>query len=296
VVLTPAVAAVSRRARAAPLPYLFICAFIANAASFTLPISNPANLVVFGNQLPPLAQWLARFALPSLAAVLVTFAALWLTQRRALRGAIAREVPLPELSAGARLAGAGIALTALALLGASAAGVALGLPAALAAVLTVAAALGRERASAWPLLRGVSWGVLPLVAGLFVLVAGIDRTGVLAELGRALQSTAHAQRGALWEIGIATALACNATNNLPLALVAGTTLGTVPLPTALGNAVLVGVDLGPNLSVTGSLATILWLIALRREGEHVSAARFLRLGVWVMLPALLFALLAIWLQ
>ena len=54
VVLTPAVYAAARQARAPPLPYLFACAFIANAASFVLPISNPANLVIFGRQLPPL--------------------------------------------------------------------------------------------------------------------------------------------------------------------------------------------------------------------------------------------------
>ncbi|WP_249167666.1 ArsB/NhaD family transporter [Bradyrhizobium elkanii] len=58
-------------------------------------------------------------------------------------------------------------------------------------------------------------------------------------------------------------------------------------------AVLIGVDLGPNLSVTGSLATILWLIALRREGEHVDALRFLRLGILVMPPALVLSLLAL---
>lgn len=296
VVLTPAVGAVVRTARAAPLPYLFVCAFIANAASFTLPISNPANLVVFGDHLPPLLQWLARFALPSVVAIVVTFIALRLTQRRALGGAIAREVPVPPLSAGARLAGVGIALTAAALLGASAADVPLGAPTALAAVLTVGVALARERRAPWRVLRGVAWSVLPLVAGLFVLVAAVDRTGLLTELGGALQSAAHTRHGAIWEVGIATALACNLTNNLPLALVAGTTLTASPLPTALGSAVLVGVDLGPNLSVTGSLATILWLIALRREGEQVSAGRFLRLGVCVMLPALLLALAAIRLQ
>jgi arsenical pump membrane protein len=58
-------------------------------------------------------------------------------------------------------------------------------------------------------------------------------------------------------------------------------------------AVLIGVDLGPNLSVTGSLATILWLTALRREGVHVGARAFLALGVRVMPPALLGALLAL---
>ena len=56
-------------------------------------------------------------------------------------------------------------------------------------------------------------------------------------------------------------------------------------------ALLIGVDLGPNLSVTGSLATMLWLVALRREGENVSALQFFKLGVLVMPPALIAALL-----
>jgi arsenical pump membrane protein len=59
------------------------------------------------------------------------------------------------------------------------------------------------------------------------------------------------------------------------------------------SATLIGVDLGPNLSVTGSLATILWLTALRREGEAVTVWQFLKLGIIVMPPALVVALLAI---
>ena len=61
VVLTPAVYAATRARGVEPLPYLFVCAFIANAASFVLPISNPANLVVFGDHMPPLVEWLAPF-------------------------------------------------------------------------------------------------------------------------------------------------------------------------------------------------------------------------------------------
>ena len=53
------------------------------------------------------------------------------------------------------------------------------------------------------------------------------------------------------------------------------------------------VDLGPNLSVTGSLATILWLIALRREGLVVTAWQFLKLGALVMPPALILAVAAV---
>jgi arsenical pump membrane protein len=116
VVLTPAVYAAARSARAEPLPLLFVCAFIANAASFVLPISNPANLVVFGDHLPALGPWLSRFLLPSVVSILVTFVALWLTQRRALITPIAVHVPLPALAPGGRLAAAAIAATALVLL------------------------------------------------------------------------------------------------------------------------------------------------------------------------------------
>src|ERR1700746_2862659 len=84
IVLTPAVYAATRAAGATPLPYLFVCAFIANAASFVLPISNPANLVVFGERMPHLAEWLRLFALPSLASIVVTYIVLRLTQRRPL--------------------------------------------------------------------------------------------------------------------------------------------------------------------------------------------------------------------
>ena len=297
VVLTPAVAAVARTARAPPLPYLFICAFIANAASFVLPISNPANLVVFGNHLPALLPWLGRFALPSLAAIAVTFVMLRHSQRRALGQSIAADVAVPTLTASGRLAAGGIGLTTVLLLASSAASVPLGIPTCAAGLLTALVALVRSRRSPWPLVREISWGVLPLVAGLFVLVEGLDHTGLLGALDRGLHAIAlRSATAALWIAGTGSALASNVTNNLPIGLVAGRALNAVSLSPAVGSAVLVGVDLGPNLSVTGSLATILWLLALRREGEQIGAARFLRLGLWVMPPALLAALAAVALQ
>src|SRR5260370_25721920 len=85
VVLTPAVYAAAKAAKAEPLPYLFICAFIANAASFVLPISNPANLVVFGSHMPPLAAWLAQVGLPSILALGATYGGLRVTQRASMR-------------------------------------------------------------------------------------------------------------------------------------------------------------------------------------------------------------------
>jgi len=100
---------------------------------------------------------------------------------------------------------------------------------------------------------------------------------------------------AAWIAGSVLALVCNLGNNLPVGLIAGTVVqawggqvsGAPPLP---AEAMLIGVDLGPNLSVTGSLATILWLAALRREGARVSAWRFLGIGALVMPVALVLAL------
>jgi arsenical pump membrane protein len=57
---------------ASPLPYALACALVANAASFVLPISNPSNLLVFAGHMPPLAAWLAAFALPSIVAIALT--------------------------------------------------------------------------------------------------------------------------------------------------------------------------------------------------------------------------------
>ena len=94
--------------------------------------------------------------------------------------------------------------------------------------------------------------------------------------------------------GACIAIAGNLTNNLPSGLIAGSALQIAHVPEIIRNAVLIGVDLGPNLSVTGSLATILWLVALRREGLDVSAWRFLKIGILVMIPALLLALAALW--
>lgn len=151
-----------------------------------------------------------------------------------------------------------------------------------------------SRQSPWPVLKNVSWGVLPLVAGLFVMAEALVRTGAIAALAALLHdSVAQSVARTAWGTGLIIGLADNIANNLPVGLVAGSVVGHDHLPTSVISAVLIGVDLGPNLSITGSLATILWLVALRREDLDVSAWHFLRLGIVVMPPALLAALVAV---
>jgi arsenical pump membrane protein len=290
VVLTPAVYAAARAAKAEPLPYLFVCAFIANAASFVLPISNPANLVLFGSHMPPLLAWLARFALPSVLSIAATFLVLRLTLRKSLVGELPRDIAVPPMRTGGWLTLYGIGFTAIVLLAASGFGIDLGLPTFLAGTLTATGVLAGKRAAPWPVLRGVSWSVLPLVAGLFVLVEGLNRTGVIAVLVSLLEDWAYRPARSATIGGVLVAIATNLINNLPAGLIAGSVVHQASVPDVVPGALLIGVDLGPNLSITGSLATILWLLALRREGQAVGFWDFLKLGVLVMPPALVLAL------
>ena len=137
----------------------------------------------------------------------------------------------------------------------------------------------QDRQALWETPKNVSWSVLPLVAGLFVVVEAVNRVGALAAGKRGL-----AELGKLppWQGDLAGAFGVtaisNVINNLPSGLITGTAVVETHVAESLRNALLIGVDLGPNLSVTGSLATILWLIALRREGQEVSAWSFLKIG------------------
>lgn len=296
VVLTPAVAAAVKAAKVkSPLPYLLICAFIANAASFVLPISNPANLVIYGSHMPPLLQWLEQYSLPSILAIAVTYTVLRFTQRNALNEQIASDITIPVLSQGGKTAMFGIGITAVILLIASAFNMQLGLPTAITGILTSAVVIVRARKNPMIVIKGVSWAVLPLVAGLFVIVEALNKTGLTGTLTNILhEHAAHSVTATTWGSGLVVAFGCNLMNNLPAGLIAGNVVqGHVP--ELVKSAVLIGVDLGPNLSVTGSLATILWLVALRREGQTVSAWAFLKLGALVMTAALVFALAALFL-
>ncbi|MGO9484143.1 MAG: arsenic transporter [Rhodomicrobium sp.] len=291
VVLTPAVYAVAKAANAKPLPYLLICAFIANAASFVLPISNPANLVLYDGNMPSLLPWLKQFLLPSILSILATYIVLRWLCRRDLRGEIAGNIEVPALSSGGRYTAYGLGLTAAALLLASAFDIQLGAPTFAAGAATALLVLVLNREAPWPLLRGVSWGVLPLVAGLFVLVAGVNETGAVAQLSALFQwGLERSSTETAWIAGTVWALATNLMNNLPAGLIAESAIAPAHVPPVVTGALLISVDLGPNLSVTGSLATILWLLALRREGESIGAGDFLRIGAVVMPPALILAL------
>jgi arsenical pump membrane protein len=297
VVLTPAILVVVRKAKISPLPYLFVCALVANAASFVLPISNPANLVVFHTGMPPLGAWLRAFGVPSLLSIVVTYAVMRMFFRKELCAAIEQETEPVELTRTGRAVLWGLGLVVCTLLAASAMRKDLGLPTCIAALVIVAVVSAVAKSNPVGLFREVSWKTILLVAGLFVLVKAVESQGALAVTGSWLAAAQRmAPAAAVMVVGFAVGVANNVVNNLPLGLIAGATLHAAKVRGLMANVVMIGVDLGPNLSITGSLATILWLLALRKEGLEVGFWKFLRLGVVVMPVALAAALGGAWLM
>jgi arsenical pump membrane protein len=291
VVLTPAILTAVRKAKVEPRPYLFVCAFIANAASFLLPISNPANLVVFHNQMPPLGRWLLSYGLPSLLSIATTFLVIRWLFRKDLRAAIPVEVEAKPLTSQGRLVLGGLAAVIVVLLTASSLGKDLGWPTCLVALAISAVVSITARSNPLGLIREVSWSTLALVVGLFVMVDAMESVGAmqLAKEWLSWVQTLGTASGTLMT-GFTVGIANNLVNNLPLGLIAGNALQGMHPPGLISDAVLIGVDLGPNLSITGSLATILWLIALRKEKLDVSFWDFLKLGMVAMPVALLVSL------
>ena len=291
VVLTPAVLAAVNKARVKPLPSLFACAMIANAASFVLPISNPANLVVFHTGMPSLGHWLATYLVPSLLSIGTTYLVLRWFFRKELSGEIECEPEDCPLSMNGKIVLGGLASVIAVLLTASAFNKDLGLPTCIAAVLITAVICIKQRCNPVGLAKEISWPTLLLVAALFVLVDALEGIGLLRYTQAVLHWVQHlpAVAGTLLT-GFSVGVTNNLVNNLPLGLVAGATVQAAHLKGVLTDATLIGVDLGPNLSVTGSLATILWLLALRKEDQNVSAWDFLKIGLIAMPAALLVSL------
>jgi arsenical pump membrane protein len=248
--------------------------------------------------MPPLGRWLAAFLVPSLLSIAVTFLVMRVVFRDELRARIDHEADDAPLTSNGKLVVAGIALMIVLLLAASAMNSDLGLPTCLAALAITTAISIKAKSNPLPLVREISWGTILLVAGLFVMVDAVESEGALrfTQQFLAWASGLGQYTGALI-VGFVVGVANNVMNNLPLGLIAGATLQAAHTSGLLANAVLIGVDLGPNLSVTGSLATILWLLALRKDSGsadqpkvEVSFWTFLKLGA-IAMPATLLAAL-----
>ncbi|MCW2659041.1 MAG: arsenic transporter [Mycobacterium sp.] len=289
VLLTPVVLVAVRRLRTPPRPYAYATAHLANGASLLLPVSNLTNLLAFHTANLSFTKFTLLMALPWLGAVAMIYAIF-----RWFFAADLRVQPDPEevgpaprppvfvlVVVGLTLAGfavgqyVGVAPAWVALVGAT--------------VLAVRS-LSRRHTSVAEIARSAHVSFLVFVLALGVVVRAVMLNGMDGAMSAVLPSGSGLP--ALLAIAAIAAVLANVVNNLPATLV------LLPLVAPGGPvailAVLIGVNIGPNLTYVGSLSNLLWRRVLRHHDVDAGVGEYTRLGLCTVPTALVVAVVALW--
>lgn len=289
VLLTPVVLATAARSGVRARPHLYACAHLSNTASLLLPVSNLTNLLAFEASGLSFTRFAALMALPWLVAI----GAEYLVFRRFFADDLKAAVAAPDTGAAPELPVFALVTVGCTLAGfmvASAVGIEPAWVALVGALVLAGRALVRRRATPLTVVKAAAPGFLAFVLALGVVVRAVVDNGLADALGHVIPDGSGVV--ALLGIAVLAAVLANLINNLPAVLV------LLPLTAAAGPgavlAVLIGVNIGPNLTYAGSLATLLWRRIVQRDGQHVGLGEFTRLGLLAVPAALVPATLALW--
>ncbi|WP_441959493.1 SLC13 family permease [Mycolicibacterium houstonense] len=286
--LTPVVLATARTLAIAPRPHAYASAHLANTASLLFPVSNLTNLLAFTVAGLSFTQFTAVMALPWLAGIAVEFAVLRLLFRRELSRPAADVAPPP----------AEVPVFVLAVLGLTLAGfvvtsvfdVSPAWAALAGAVVLGVRSLAQRRSTVRGIVRAVNVPFLAFVLCLGVVVDAVVQNG-LGDAMRGVLPVGDSLPALLGFAAVAAVLA-NLVNNLPAVLV------LLPLVVASGPgavlAVLIGVNIGPNLTYLGSLSNLLWRNVVHRAGLPARFTEFSRVGLVTTPLTLVASVLALW--
>ncbi|MFF3767172.1 SLC13 family permease [Streptomyces sp. NPDC001922] len=289
VLLTPVVFATAVRAGAPARPHLYATVHLSNSASLLLPVSNLTNLLAFTVSGLSFTRFAALMALPWLAAIAVEYAVFrpFFRADLAVPAAAPGEADRPPVPVFALTV---LGLTLAGFVVTSFAGVNPAWAALAGALALAVPALLRKRTTVRRLLGEAD----PLFC-LFVLALGVVVRAVVDNgLGDAVEAVLPdgASLPELLSVAAVAALLANLINNLPAVL------ALLPVAAAGGPgpvlAVLIGVNVGPNLTYAGSLATLLWRRILRDHGTESDLRRFTLLGLLTVPAGLALATVALW--
>nr|HET6904032.1 ArsB/NhaD family transporter [Ktedonobacteraceae bacterium] len=305
-ILTPIIYSLVTRLRLPVLPFLFACTFIADTASFLLPVSNPINIIITTRYPLDLLTFLRLLTLPCLLVIAVNIGIFFLLYRRQLQGRFdLKRLPSAEESVKHkgyfRYTCIVLGVVAVAYVFASATQFPLSLVALGGAMLLLVGALFWKRTTIKHTGQQISWSIFGFIAGMFIVVQAVEGTGLTTQFGQLLlHLSGGTSFGAVMIGTLGAALGTNLINNVPMAVVLTSSLHSVqhaPLAVQQGfiASTIFGCDLGPNLTTVGSLATVLWLLILRQRNLDVSGLDYFKIGVLVTPLMLLVGAFAIWL-
>jgi arsenical pump membrane protein len=286
VLLTPVVLATAMRMQVPARPHAYAAGHLSNSASLLLPVSNLTNLLAFGATGLSFLHFACLMLGPQIAAVTVEYVVLRALFQRDLAHEAGKPVtttpPMPVVAlivVGATVAGFGLA---------SLLGVSPVWPAVAAVAVLAVRQLATRRTSARDLVQAADVPFALFVLGLAVIVEAVLHAGLAGWLGDVLPRGTGLR--ALLAMAAVAALAANLLNNLPA------TLALLPAAAAAGPgpalALLIGVNVGPNLTYVGSLANLLWRRVIGRHAP--SASRFSAVGAATVPLTLLAATTALW--
>ena len=293
-ILTPIVFVLVTRLKLSPLPYVFACAFIANTASMFLPVSNPVNLLPVDRFGITLGEYLRFSLLPSVLAVSINILIFFLIFRKSISVSFKDEQPESPVKIDVffLFVCSGLALTAVGYILASLYGKPLSWPALAGAAILLAGGFAFRRLKPASVGSGISWSIFLFIFSLALIVKGLDNAGVTHYLGEAVTSlSSKGTLGAILAVSFSTALGSNLVNNWSMMMVSVSSLGSIGHPvSSLSQSIIystiMGADMGPNITIMGSLSSMLWLVLLRRRGLEIHPLQYLKLGL-IITPLIL---------
>jgi arsenical pump membrane protein len=288
-ILTPIVFVLVTRFKLKPLPYVFACAFIANTASMLLPVSNPVNLLPVDSFRITLGEYLKFTLLPSLLAITINIGLFMFIFRKDIAASFKDEQPEPPVKIDAffRFACVVLVLTAVGYILASVYGKPVSWPAMGGAAALLAGGFTFRRLKLRGVASGISWPIFIFIFSLALLVRGLENKEVTQAIGEAVAHLSSANT--LWAVlavSFGTAIGANLINNWSMMMISVSSLASIS-STALSfdrsiiYASVLGADLGPNITILGSLSSMLWLVLLRQRGLDIHPLQYLKLGLIV---------------
>lgn len=297
---TPFICAFARNANINPLPYLFCEFFGANTWSMALMIGNPTNIYVASFLGIDFFSYSAKMLLPTVVGGVVSIFLLYFAFRKSLSAPI-EATPVEEKITEKPLLIVGIVHLVLCLLflmissyiGVPMWLVSLSLFVSLLVIVLIMRYCKREK----PIIllrtiRRMPWELVPFMLSMFILVISLRESGITATLSGVLETHLGGSHAPTFAYGIASYLVANLINNIPMSVFFADLATIAPTSGAIFGTI-VGSNLGACLTPVGALAGIMWADILRREGVKFDYRDFVRYGILVSVPTLIFTLLTL---
>ncbi len=287
VLLTPVVFATAARLRANPRPQIYACSHLANSASLLLPVSNLTNLLAFRASGLSFTRFGALMLLPWLLVLLIEWVVLKRSFRNDLRGDL---TAVDDSGPGPRLPRFALTVVSLALVGFGLSS-AVGISPVWVAVAAAVAMTIRSRPSPRALVPAAEPTFLLFVLALGVIVQAASIHGLASAVDTLLPGGTGLP--ALLGVAVLSAVFANLVNNLPATLIILPAVAVSGPGAVL--AMLIGVNVGPNLTYVGSLATLLWRRIVHSHDHDTDLGEFTRLGLLTVPASLVACTVGLWL-